>query len=296
MPDERAAINALQEAYTRLKELGWREAVVVGAAVILTLAVTLFASWAMGFTINRVSLFALIFSIGILVDDAIVVVENIVRHQRLPSSQGKSLHQIAVEAVSEVGNPTVLATLPERLRIEGAAEIVKAALLADPLLLARLERDPGGVRAGDPELTRMLVLRAAGIKAEVVAGDEREAGARAHLNLGHTHGHALETLTGYGTYLHGEAVSVGLIVALELGADLGVTPRPLVDRVRALLAALGLPTAVPRLERAALHATLARDKKARDGVRFVLLEDVGRPVLRGVTAAELDAVLDRLGG
>ncbi|MEY3073177.1 MAG: hypothetical protein RLZZ353_1373, partial [Actinomycetota bacterium] len=190
----------------------------------------------------------------------------------------------------------VLSTLPERLRVEGAAEIVKAALLADPLLLERLERDPVGVRAGEPELTRMLVLRAAGIKAEVVAGDEREAGARAHLNLGHTYGHALETLTGYGTYLHGEAVAVGLVVALELGADLGVTPPALVARVRALLGALGLPTAVPRLDRAALHATLARDKKARDGVRFVLLEDVGRPVLRAVAAAELDAVLGRLEG
>lgn len=87
--------------------LGWREAAVVGTAVIITLALTLFASWAMGFTINRVSLFALIFSIGILVDDAIVVVENIHRHM---ARGGKSLLEAIPPAVDEVGSPTILAT------------------------------------------------------------------------------------------------------------------------------------------------------------------------------------------
>jgi multidrug efflux pump subunit AcrB len=88
--------------------LGWREAVIVGAAVVLTLATTLFASWAWGFTLNRVSLFALIFSIGILVDDAIVVVENI--HRRRALEEGP-LHGIIPDAVDEVGGPTILATL-----------------------------------------------------------------------------------------------------------------------------------------------------------------------------------------
>ncbi|WP_237704890.1 efflux RND transporter permease subunit [Rubrivivax benzoatilyticus] len=89
--------------------LGRREAVIVGAAVVLTLAATLFASWAWGFTLNRVSLFALIFSIGILVDDAIVVVENIHRHQRL--EPGRPLRDIIPAAVDEVGGPTILATM-----------------------------------------------------------------------------------------------------------------------------------------------------------------------------------------
>ena len=87
--------------------LGWREAIVVGSAVVLTLALTLFASWAMGFTLNRVSLFALIFSIGILVDDAIVVVENIHRHM---ARGGKTLREAIPPAVDEVGGPTILAT------------------------------------------------------------------------------------------------------------------------------------------------------------------------------------------
>jgi len=90
--------------------MGRREAIVVGAAVVVTLAATLFASWAWGFTINRVSLFALIFSIGILVDDAIVIVENIHRHMRLPANRGVSLAQIIPRAVDEVGGPTILAT------------------------------------------------------------------------------------------------------------------------------------------------------------------------------------------
>ena len=90
--------------------LGWRESMVVLLAIPVTLGLTLLVFYLYGYTLNRITLFALIFSIGILVDDAIVVVENIVRHQRLPESRGRSLHAIAAEAVNEVGNPTVLAT------------------------------------------------------------------------------------------------------------------------------------------------------------------------------------------
>jgi len=109
-----------------LLTLGWREAIVVGSAVVITLMLTLFASWAMGFTINRVSLFALIFSIGILVDDAIVVVENIHRHMALG---GRKLREAIPEAVSEVGGPTILATFT-----------VIAALLGETRLLRLFRR------------------------------------------------------------------------------------------------------------------------------------------------------------
>ncbi len=90
--------------------LGWREAGIVGVAIPATLALTLLVFYLNGFTLNRITLFALIFSIGILVDDAIVVVENIVRHFHLPANRGRSWSAIAVEAVGEVGNPTILAT------------------------------------------------------------------------------------------------------------------------------------------------------------------------------------------
>jgi multidrug efflux pump subunit AcrB len=98
----------LSVVFLVLLTMGWREAIVVGVAVVITLSVTLFASWAYGFTLNRVSLFALIFSIGILVDDAIVIVENIHRHMQLG---GKSLLEVIPVAVDEVGGPTILATL-----------------------------------------------------------------------------------------------------------------------------------------------------------------------------------------
>jgi len=91
--------------------LGLRESGVVGVAIPVTLGLTLFVFYLYGYTLNRITLFALIFSIGILVDDAIVVVENIVRHYRLPANRGRSLTEVAVEAVDEVGNPTILATL-----------------------------------------------------------------------------------------------------------------------------------------------------------------------------------------
>ena len=90
--------------------MGWRSAVVVGIAVPVTLALTLLISYLWGYTLNRVTLFSLIFSIGILVDDAIVVVENLVRHARMPANRGRPLKEVAVEAVDEVGNPTILAT------------------------------------------------------------------------------------------------------------------------------------------------------------------------------------------
>ena len=91
--------------------LGWRESVVVAIAIPVTLALTLATFYLLGFTLNRVTLFALIFSIGILVDDAIVVVENIVRHFRLPENKGMTPGRAGVDAVDEVGNPTILATL-----------------------------------------------------------------------------------------------------------------------------------------------------------------------------------------
>ncbi len=105
---QKLVFATLSVVFLILVTLGWREAIVVGLAVIITLALTLFASWAYGFTLNRVSLFALIFSIGILVDDAVVIVENIHRHMLL--EKGKKLFAIIPHAVDEVGAPTILAT------------------------------------------------------------------------------------------------------------------------------------------------------------------------------------------
>lgn len=104
------AIAVVSVSLLILFALGWRESLIVAIAIPSTLALTLLVFYLLGFTLNRITLFALIFSIGILVDDAIVVVENIVRHFHLPGNKGRAWNQIAVEAVGEVGNPTILAT------------------------------------------------------------------------------------------------------------------------------------------------------------------------------------------
>ncbi|MFO1521849.1 MAG: efflux RND transporter permease subunit [Kiritimatiellia bacterium] len=104
------AIAVISVSLLILFTLGWRESIIVAIAIPATLALTLLVFHLYGFTLNRITLFALIFSIGMVVDDAIVVVENIVRHQSLPGNQGRSRAAVAVEAVSEVGNPTILAT------------------------------------------------------------------------------------------------------------------------------------------------------------------------------------------
>ena len=103
-------IAVVSVAFLIMLALGWRESGIVAIAIPSTLALTLMVFYLYGYTLNRITLFALIFSIGILVDDAIVVVENIVRHFRLPESKGRKWSDVAVEAVSEVGNPTILAT------------------------------------------------------------------------------------------------------------------------------------------------------------------------------------------
>lgn len=210
---------------------------------------------------------------------------------------GKNLVGAFHQPVGVLADVGALATLPERIRREGLGEVVKYGLIRDGAILDLLEEDPDAAVAGEPETALELVAASARVKAAVVAADEREAGERAHLNLGHTFGHALETLTGYDGVLHGEAVAVGTVVALRLGQRLGLTPDALADRGVAVLDALGLPTAAPALDRRAVWATMARDKKARGGeVRFVLLEDLGRPVLAVPERGDVDAAIDAVEG
>jgi shikimate kinase/3-dehydroquinate synthase len=154
-----------------------------------------------------------------------------------------------------------LATLPARERTSGLAEVVKIALTSDAALLERLEASAPALARGDLEALRPVVRAAIEAKVRVVRDDERESGPRALLNLGHTLGHALEAHGGYGRWLHGEAVSLGVVAELEACARLGWTPPALVQRARALLSALGLPTAVDRAELAASWPYVGADKK-----------------------------------
>jgi 3-dehydroquinate synthetase len=186
-------------------------------------------------------------------------------------------------------DPLLLATLPARERWSGLAEVVKCALLEGGELLERCEQTLEKAAAGDPVALAPLIEGALRLKARIVEQDEREGAARAHLNLGHTVGHALEAATNYARFTHGEAVALGLRGMLELCPSMPDRERAVKLTQRLRVAA---PLALDAGEREAALRAMTRDKKARAGkVRFVLLEKIGAPVLREVAPADCVAAL-----
>jgi 3-dehydroquinate synthase len=188
----------------------------------------------------------------------------------------------------------VLATLPRRELLAGLAEVVKYGVIGDAALFARIEADPTALVTVDPTSLVPVVAACARQKAAVVAADEREErGERAVLNFGHTVGHALETVTGYGRFLHGEAVAIGMVAAARVSRALGVCAGTTVDRIATLLGRLGLPVAVPAdVTPAALGTAMRADKKSAGGrIRFIAVEDVGRTRIVPLTAQD---IVDRL--
>lgn len=187
-----------------------------------------------------------------------------------------------------------LATLPDRDFASGLAEVVKCALLSGERALAQLEADALALCAREGAAVGRAVALATQTKMALVARDPLERGDRALLNLGHTVGHALEAATGYGRYLHGEAVAIGLVAALRFGSELGETEPGMAERVAALLARLGLPTELPDLPPEIWRERLRRDKKrAGDAVRFVLCRRAGQCALKIVELDRVDAWIRR---
>jgi len=186
-----------------------------------------------------------------------------------------------------------LATLPPREFRAGLAEVIKYGLVRDPAFLDWLETTLPRLERRDTEALAEAVERSCRIKAEIVALDEREGGLRALLNLGHTFGHAIEAATGYGEWLHGEAVAVGLVLAAETSQRLGWLSPADVARVRSLIGRAGLPVQAPRVGIARIRELMALDKKVLAGrVRLVLLRRLGEAVLcADYDRAALDAVL-----
>lgn len=208
---------------------------------------------------------------------------------------GKNLVGAFWQPVGVVCDVSALTTLSPRLRTEGLGEVVKYGLIRDPRILELIEGRLDDLQAGDTSLLEDLVRRSVAVKADVVSGDETEQGARAHLNLGHTFGHVIEALTGYEQVLHGEAVAMGTVVALQLGVRLGHTPGHVAARGEAVLHSVGLPTRPPRLDRERVWEVMARDKKATvDGIRFVVLDDLARPIVVTPPRSVVDAVLDEI--
>jgi 3-dehydroquinate synthase len=185
-------------------------------------------------------------------------------------AEGKNLVGAFHQPIAVVADAATLRTLPERERRAGLGEVAKYGFIRDPVVLDLLEARPNDAVAGEPGVLQEIVRRGVSVKAAIVAADERESGERALLNYGHTVGHAIETLAGYGTYRHGEAVGLGMVFAARLGERMGVTEAGVADRTAALLRALGLPTGGVRLDPGSVWEVLTRDKKARAGVRFVL--------------------------
>ena len=200
-------------------------------------------------------------------------------------------------------DPATLATLPEREFRAGMAEVIKYGVIGDAELFADLEAAAGrdataglaSLSAVGPALLQTLLERSAAAKARVVAADEREGGLRAILNYGHTLGHVVEALCGYGTWLHGEAVAIGMVAAGELSLELGLWGASEQRRQRAVIAAAGLPQQWPALDPGAVLQCLQGDKKVRDGkVRFVLPTGLGSVQIRDdVTPEQVLAALQR---
>lgn len=182
-----------------------------------------------------------------------------------------------------------LQTLPEREYRAGLAEVVKYGVILDPAFFTYLEGHVAAINARDPAALRHLIATSCELKARVVEQDEREeTGLRAVLNYGHTFCHAIEAVTHYGEYLHGEAVSIGMICASRLAELLGRIPAELTARQERLLQALGLPVSMPDLPRDQLLAAMQHDKKVEHGqLRFVLPSRMGHVELVGGVDAEL---------
>ncbi|MBL8659655.1 MAG: 3-dehydroquinate synthase [Rhodospirillales bacterium] len=218
--------------------------------------------------------------------------------------RGKNLIGLFYQPKLVVADSDTLATLDARQRRAGYAEVVKYGLIGDAAFFAWLERNGAAVCAGDAAACREAILTSCAAKARIVAADEREAGRRALLNLGHTFGHALEAEAGYGdALLHGEAVAIGMAMAFALSARLNLCAPEAAARVRSHLRSVGLPTALDDLEprpvwsAAALARHMDHDKKVEGGrPRFVLASDIGAAfVSDAVPAADLISILRQFG-
>ena len=181
-----------------------------------------------------------------------------------------------------------LRSLPARERAAGFAEVVKAGALWDAAFFERLERDAEALLELEPRVLLPVLERACAIKAEVVRLDERESGVRMLLNLGHTMGHAVETLLGYRGLLHGEAVSMGMAFAARRSEELGLAPAGVAERLESLLLRFGLPVEVPERPRRAYLEAMKVDKKSRDSrIRYIVLRRIGRAEAVSLTPAEI---------
>jgi len=172
-----------------------------------------------------------------------------------------------------------LNTLPEREFRAGLAEVIKYGVIYDAKLFAQLEREMPGILRRNLKTLSQIIARCCEIKAEVVSNDETEIGLRAILNFGHTIGHAIENSSGYGKFLHGEAIAIGQVAAAKLSQKILSLPLDEAERIKQIFVRAGLPVGIKlnSTRRKKLFAAMLLDKKVSGGeVKFVLAEKIGR--------------------
>jgi shikimate kinase/3-dehydroquinate synthase len=195
--------------------------------------------------------------------------------------RGKNLIGAFYQPRLVIADTQTLATLPQRELTSGWSEVIKHAMIRDPNLLEILEKKVGGLLKVEGGITSEVVARSAVIKAKIVSEDEKERSIRIILNYGHTIAHGLEAATNYERFLHGEAVSIGMMGAAMISRQMGLVFQELVDRQHNLLKRFGLPTTCSDIDMERLLQAMELDKKvAGRRLRWVLLAAVGHPVIR----------------
>ena len=202
-------------------------------------------------------------------------------------ARGKNMIGAFHQPRAVISDVATLDTLPDRELRAGLAEVIKHGVALDAAFVDWLEANLEKLLSRDRAALTYAVLRSCELKARIVAQDERESGARALLNFGHTFGHAIEAATGFGPWLHGEAVAAGMVMAAELSVRAGGLKAEEANRVRGLIKRAGLPTAAPQVSRERWSELMSLDKKAAGGkVRFILLDTLGCARLPAPVAEE----------
>lgn len=209
---------------------------------------------------------------------------------------GKNMIGAFHQPLAVVADTDTLKTLPGRELAAGLAEVVKHGAIRDAGFLDWIEASVERLRTRDAAALAHAIRRSCEIKAQIVAQDERETGARALLNFGHTFGHAIESGLGYGEWLHGEAVAAGMALAARFSAKLGRLPAKDAERLAAILGALGLPVTPPPMASARWLEFMGRDKKNQGGrITLILLEALGQATIaRDTPPAAIEAFVASL--
>ena len=206
--------------------------------------------------------------------------------------RGKNLIGSFYQPQLVLSDPGVLRTLPPREYRAGLAEVIKYGVIADAGFFQFLEDNMSRILDLDPAVVHHLILTSSAVKATVVSEDEREGDRRRILNFGHTLGHALETVTKYRRYKHGEAVAIGMVVAARLAAHLGLADTHVAGRIRGLVQKAGLPDRLPAYSTSALLRAMRQDKKVQDQrIHFVLPDRIGHVFVQPVEESHIRGIL-----